>query len=109
MNETTVKVQRGVSDQQVSLPLSFSNFQLSIFVPITYYLKALYRRLRIYHNPLTFNSNYHSVSLSMTSRVIRYVWKLKRPPDDKQARIIMSAAYQTAVKMDPNVTTILVR
>lgn len=45
----------------------------------------------------------------MATRAITYVWKIQRPPDDLRARVLMAAAYQTAKRVDPNVTTVLVR
>ncbi|KAL8901571.1 MAG: hypothetical protein Q9207_005135 [Kuettlingeria erythrocarpa] len=45
----------------------------------------------------------------MATRAITYVWKIQRPPNEVVARIFMAAAYQTAMKVDPGVTTVLIR
>lgn len=45
----------------------------------------------------------------MASKAITYVWKIPRPTIDKAAMDLMGAAYQTATKTDPNVTTVLIR
>ncbi len=45
----------------------------------------------------------------MATRAITYVWKIERPNNEVLARIFMAAAYQTATKVDPGVTTVLIR
>ncbi|KAL8726745.1 MAG: hypothetical protein Q9166_006540 [cf. Caloplaca sp. 2 TL-2023] len=45
----------------------------------------------------------------MGSKAIKYVWKIMKPEEEHLARQLRAAAYQTAVKTDPNVTTVLVR
>ena len=46
---------------------------------------------------------------SMSSRAITYVWKFKRPKDEKKVRALIAAAYQTAITMDTCPTKILIR
>jgi hypothetical protein len=45
----------------------------------------------------------------MAARVITYVWKIKRPNNEGIARSLMAAAYNTAIKTDPNTTSVLIR
>jgi len=44
----------------------------------------------------------------MTSRAIEYIWKVARPKNEAIARALMFAAYETAIKTDPNTTQVLI-
>ncbi|KAL8707279.1 MAG: hypothetical protein Q9220_007663 [cf. Caloplaca sp. 1 TL-2023] len=45
----------------------------------------------------------------MTSKPVTYVWKCVRPALESKARQLMAAAYESAMKTDPNSSVILIR